>query len=90
MLINIGESPFESAKKIICVEGMKLVDVSTCSNVSILACFYAIYYIFSIQYPVDYRDFFYFIDTAIVGLQNTLGQSRISVQTFLKELEKYN
>ena len=51
----------------------------------ILACFYAIYNIFSIP------RFFLFIDILIiVGLQNTQGQTQISVQTFLKELEKYN
>ena len=89
MLIGIGENPFELRQMIICVEAVELVDVTRCSAESVFSILYAIYYIFSIKYPVDHRDFFYFIDAVLVGLQMSHWQIRISVQKLVKELEQY-
>lgn len=90
MLLGVGESPFETKDLIICVEGSELVNVSSCTAESVLSCLYAIYYIFSIEYPKDHRDFFFFVDCVLVGLQSTTCQNRISVQTLVKELENFS
>ena len=89
MLIGVGENPLKLDHLFICVEGDKLVDVSSYSSDTVLLCFYAIYYIFSIAYPVDHKDFFYFVDSVIAGLQTSDVVKRITVQKCTKELSAF-
>ena len=41
------------------------------------------YYVFSIAYPQDHKDVFFFIDSGFVVLQHT-ATNRISLQKFIK------
>ncbi|CAB4011368.1 Hypothetical predicted protein [Paramuricea clavata] len=89
MLMGVGENPLVPNRLAICVEGQVLLDVTHLPGETVISCLYCVYYIFSIAYPVEHKDFFYFIDSYLFGLECSNGQKRISVQTFVKDLVQY-
>ncbi len=86
-VVRVGENPLIPVKTVVCVEGEELTNVSSLSGESVLAILYSLYYIFSISYPNEQKDFFVFLDTVIVGLSSV--QTRICIQQLTKDLQKY-
>ena len=86
-VLGVGENPLIPTKTVVCVEGRELVNVSSLSGESILFILYSLYYIFSLSFPNEQKDFFLFLDSVIVGL--SCVQTRISIQQLTKELQKF-
>ena len=84
-VLGVGENILKLDKKLLCVEGRQLADVTSCSLETVLFTLYATYYIFSFAYPKDHKDLLLFIDCVVVGLQHT-ATSRITLQKFISSL----
>ena len=89
LLLGAGDNPLVPKRLAICVEKQELVDGTLLPGETVISRLYCIYYIFSIAHPVEHKDFFYFIDSYLFGLETSNGQKRISVQIFVKNLFKY-
>ena len=72
---------------LLCVEGQQLLDGSSYPLETGFFCLHASYYIFSIEYRSDHKDIFFFIDSILIGLQQT-STTRILLQNFIKSVKK--
>ena len=86
-LVAVGDNIMKLERVLLCVERQKLLDGSSCSLETVFFCLHAVYYTFSIEYPGEHKDTFFFIDSALIGLPQS-SASRIVLQNFIKSVQK--
>jgi hypothetical protein len=86
-LVTVGENLMKLDRVLLCVEGQQLLEVSSYPLETVFFSLYALYYIFSIEYPSGHKDIFFFIDSVLMGFQQS-SASRILLQNFIKSVQK--
>lgn len=87
-LIGVGKNPLKLDRLLLCIEGEILIDVTLCPMETSFFTLYFCYYIFSISYPNECKDLFFFVDSVLLGLYHK-ATNRISVQNFTKAVNTY-
>ena len=87
-IIGVTESVVKIDRLALAIEGQTLLDGSSFPFESVFFAMHQCYYVFNMEYPKEYKNFFGFIDNVLLGLSagSSSAANRITLQKFVQNL----